>query len=399
MRFVIDKEFENITLDDIKNLVRNKISENLCLDYKLMNYGESSGNKKELLKDITAFANSSGGDLIIGIGEDKYNQASIIPGIESENIASDVNRIEQIIYSGIEPKLNTVKVKYFILENKKYVILIRVQASTLFPHMVSFQKTNKFYIRKSDKNILLDAYELRNIFLKSENIIENIKNINRKIILKVFANETIVPLNNNLPKIIINFIPYLSDNNENIIKLDKNKIQLGFPEQRINFDGILGYKTNQNGIESYCQFYRNGIIEFVSTSDKVFLKTQNPFKKEKINVILGNKNGYEFYIIRKCINFYNFMKNLGIELPIYLFISLVDTKGYRIMYKNEKNITKITNAIDRDLLELPEIELKSYKTDIKKTIKNVINMIWNACGEEKSINFNENGEWIGDKIL
>lgn len=395
MKFVIDKDIDDISLEDIRYLVDNQVPEGISLDYKVKNYEPTSGGKKELLKDVTAFANSSGGDLIIGIEDDKYNQAKTLVGIETDNIAADVNRLEQVIYNGIEPRLNTVKVKY-IEYNNRYIIVIRVGASPLFPHMVSFQKTNKFYIRKSDKNILLDAYELKNIFLKSENIAQNIRNENKKIIAKVFSNETILPLNISIPKIIINFIPYNLD--VNIINLQN--IELDFPEQRINFDGVLGYKTNQNGIESYCQLYRNGTIEFVSTSNKVFLKIVNPYdtlNKEEINVISGNKNGYEYFLIKKCIYFYNFLKKLNIELPIYMFITIIDAKGYRIFY-NGANSIKLTNSIDRDMLELPEVEIKYYDMDIKKLAKDTINMIWNACGEEKSINFNQNGEWLGDEL-
>ena len=395
MKFIIDKDINNISIEDIKYLVENQVPEGISLDYKMKNYEPTPGGKKELLKDVTAFANSSGGDLIIGIEDDKYNQAKTLVGIESDNIAIDVNRIEQVIYNGIEPKLDTVKVRY-IPYAKKYIIIIRIEASPLFPHMVSFQKTNKFYIRKSDKNILLDAYELRNIFLKSENITQNIKNQNKKIITKVFSNETILPINIISPKIIINFIPYNLDRN---IKNLQN-IKLDFPEQRINFDGILAYKTNQDGIESYCQLYRNGIIEFVSTTNKIFLKILNPYNNlnnEEINVISGNKNGYEYFLIKKCIYFYNFLKKLKVELPLYMFITILDAKGYRIFY-NSKNGVKLTNAIDRDMLELPAVEIKSYNIDIKKAIRDTINMIWNACGEEKSINFDQSGNWLGEKI-
>ena len=395
MKFIIDKDINDISIEDIKYLVENQVPEGISLDYKMKNYEPTPGGKKELLKDVTAFANSSGGDLIIGVEDDKYNQAKALVGIESDNIAIDVNRIEQVIYNGIEPKLDTAKVKY-INYGKKYIIIIRVEASPLFPHMVSFQKTNKFYIRKSDKNILLDAYELRNIFLKSENITQNIKNQNKKIITKVFSNETILPINITSPKIIINFIPYNLDRNMKNLQ----NIKLDFPEQRINFDGILAYKTNQDGIESYCQLYRNGIIEFVSTTNKIFLKILNPYNNlnnEEINVISGNKNGYEYFLIKKCIYFYNFLKKLNIELPLYMFITILDAKGYRIFY-NGKNGIKLTNAIDRDMLELPAVEIKSYNVDIKKAVKDTINMIWNACGEEKSINFDQNGNWLGEKI-
>ena len=385
MKYIIDKDFEKITIDDIKNLVNNQVAEGLSLDYKVQNYDKTSGGKKELLKDVTAFANSSGGDLIIGVGDDKYNQASFIKGIETTNIAEEVNRLEQIIYNGTEPKLNTFKVKYIKLNNytNKYIIIVRVESSPLFPHMISFQRTNKFYIRKSDKNILLDAYELRNIFLKSENIFENIKNENKKRITKIYSGESIVPINDLTPKLLINLIPYSAiNNNKNILNF-KN-IKLNFPEQRINFDGILAYKTNQNGIESYCQLYRNGILEFVSTTSKIFCNIKNPFNEKdgEINVILANKNDFENYIVGKCEYFFNVLKSLNIELPVYLFVSLLDVKGYRIYYKVD-NIVKLTNSVDRDVLELPEVELKYKDVDLKNVLKGTIDLIWNACGEEK----------------
>ena len=384
-KYVIDKEFDDINITDIEFLVDNKVAEGLLLDYKVQNYSRTNNGKKELLKDITAFANSSGGDLIIGVGDDKYNQASFISGIETNNIAEEVNRIEQIVYSGTEPKLNSFKVKYLKLDDGKYIIIVRVEASPLFPHMISFQKNNRFYIRKSDKNILLDAYELKNIFLKSENIFENIKNENKKRISRIYSGDSIIPIDGDRPKILINFIPYHSVINDKIFNF-KN-ITLGFPIQRINFDGILGYKTNQNGISSYCQLYRNGILEFASTTSKVFSNIENPFNTiENVDVINANKNGFEDYLIRKCSYFYDVLKNLNVELPIYMFISLIDVNGYRIYYKNQDNV-KLTNAVDRDLLILPEIEIKSSNFDMKSILTDIINMIWNACGEEKSVNF------------
>ncbi|MBR2141592.1 MAG: ATP-binding protein [Rickettsiales bacterium] len=384
-KYVIDKEFDDININDIEFLVDNKVAEGLLLDYKVQNYSRTNNGKKELLKDITAFANSSGGDLIIGVGDDKYNQASFISGIETNNIAEEVNRIEQIVYSGTEPKLNSFKVKYLKLDDGKYIIIVRVEASPLFPHMISFQKNNRFYIRKSDKNILLDAYELKNIFLKSENIFENIKNENKKRISRIYSGDSIIPIDGDRPKILINFIPYHSVINDKIFNF-KN-ITLGFPIQRINFDGILGYKTNQNGISSYCQLYRNGILEFASTTSKVFSNIENPFNTiENVDVINANKNGFEDYLIRKCSYFYDVLKNLNVELPIYMFISLIDVNGYRIYYKNQDNV-KLTNAVDRDLLILPEIEIKSSNFDMKSILTDIINMIWNACGEEKSVNF------------
>lgn len=43
--------------------------EGLAVDYKRDPYGSSDAEKKEAVKDITSFANSAGGHLIIGMEE------------------------------------------------------------------------------------------------------------------------------------------------------------------------------------------------------------------------------------------------------------------------------------------------------------------------------------------
>ncbi len=383
MQFSINKSLENINFEDIKNLINNQIQENIYLDYKRDLYGKNNGSKKELLKDISAFANSHGGDLIIGIEEDKYKQAFQIVGFTCQNIKEEINRIEQIINAGLEPKLNSYKLRYIKFGNDKYLLIIRVYPSPLFPHMISFQRTNKFYVRKSDKNLLLDAYELRNVFSQSENFIEKIRKENSKRIFSVSVNDTIVPIVNG-PKLIINLVPYAFLENQSLIDFSKKNISLGFPDQKINFDGILGYKTNNKGIESYCQMYRNGIIEFVTTSKQIFDIKQNPFNRtENIKVIFGNKNGFEQYILNKIDFYLSIAQKSGISIPIFLFISIINAKNYRIMYEiNGK--TKLTNAIDRDLLQLPELELKHFHGNLSRYLESSINMIWNACGEKHS---------------
>ena len=179
---------------------------------------------------------------------------------------------------------------------------------------------------------------------------------------------------------------------------------MNFPEQRINFDGLLAYQMNDRGINSYCQLYRNGIVEFLSSSNKVFNDIENPFNvmnvpdNSKLKVIYGGKDGYEYYLIRKSYEFLKILKKFRVQPPIYIFVSIINAKGYRILYTNAENETRITASIDRNILSLPEIELKNYNFDIKNKIQLIFNMIWNSCGEKQSINFNKDGQWIGEKF-
>ncbi len=402
MRFTIDKDIKNITKEDLENLVRNHKQEDSFLDFKRDLYGKTDTDKKELLKDVSAFANGSGGEIIIGIEEDNYSQAKTLCGFTTTNISVEKNRIEQIIMNGLEPKLDTFKVRYIYIGNHRFVMIIRIEHSPLFPHMVSFQRFNKFYIRKSDKNLLLDVYELRNLFLKSENFMQEIRKYNQDKIKNILEKNAILPTID-APKILINFIPFDAFTRQTYLDLAKSNLKINFPEQRINFDGLLAYQMNDKGINSYAQIHRNGIIEFLSSSNKVFDIINNPFviannlATEKLKIIYGEKNGFEYYLIRKSYEFINILKKLKVQTPIYIFISIIDAKGYRILYKNN-NEEKITNAIDRNILSIPELELKRYDNDLKSIIRMAFNMIWNACGEKESINFDNQGKWLGEKI-
>lgn len=402
MRFTIDKDIKNITKEDLENLVRNHKQEDSFLDFKRDLYGKTDTDKKELLKDVSAFANGSGGEIIIGIEEDNYSQAKTLCGFTTTNISVEKNRIEQIIMNGLEPKLDTFKVRYIHIGNHRFVMIIRIEHSPLFPHMVSFQRFNKFYIRKSDKNLLLDVYELRNLFLKSENFMQEIRKYNQDKINNILEKNAILPTID-APKILINFIPFDAFTRQTYLDLAKSNLKINFPEQRINFDGLLAYQMNDKGINSYAQIHRNGIIEFLSSSNKVFDIINNPFviannlATEKLKIIYGEKNGFEYYLIRKSYEFINILKKLKVQTPIYIFISIIDAKGYRILYKNN-NEEKITNAIDRNILSIPELELKRYDNDLKSIIRMAFNMIWNACGEKESINFDNQGKWLGEKI-
>lgn len=68
---MLDKDFDNITLEDIQELKEHQISEGINIDYKESLNLNRRDTKKEFLSDVVSFANSNGGHLLIGISEDK----------------------------------------------------------------------------------------------------------------------------------------------------------------------------------------------------------------------------------------------------------------------------------------------------------------------------------------
>lgn len=67
---MINKHLDEISLDDLKQLRNNVVSEGKTIEYKQQLPTNSDGDRKEFLADISSFANASGGDLIFGITEE-----------------------------------------------------------------------------------------------------------------------------------------------------------------------------------------------------------------------------------------------------------------------------------------------------------------------------------------
>ncbi len=59
------------TEDDLLSMKADQIEESVSLEFKRSQaLGRSERTKKELSKDISAFANSTGGDIVYGVAED-----------------------------------------------------------------------------------------------------------------------------------------------------------------------------------------------------------------------------------------------------------------------------------------------------------------------------------------
>ena len=68
-------------------------------------YGRNDPEKKETLTDASSFANTIGGDLIIGMDE-ANGIPTAIPGVSIANVDADKLRLDEIIRRGIEPRID-----------------------------------------------------------------------------------------------------------------------------------------------------------------------------------------------------------------------------------------------------------------------------------------------------
>src|SRR5687768_2178235 len=106
------------TENDLLNLIESQVSEGKQIDYKIGLSINTDEEKKEFLADVTSFANTSGGRLVIGMNEDKGLPIELL-GIQIDDIDKTKLKLEGIIRDGISEKLAGVVIHALQLKNGK----------------------------------------------------------------------------------------------------------------------------------------------------------------------------------------------------------------------------------------------------------------------------------------
>ena len=80
--------------------------------------------------------------------------------------------------------------------------------------------------------------------------------------------------------------------------------------------------------------------------------------------------------------------------PFLLGLSILNVKGFRM---GVSSIYDVGNLIDRDHLILPDKLAESPELDAASFLRPCFDQIWNACGYDRSLNYDEKGNWNPDR--
>ncbi|MGA2159651.1 MAG: ATP-binding protein [Dehalococcoidia bacterium] len=389
---MLSKSIEQITVEDLQSLVDNAVIEGKTLEYKGSLPGDKDLDKKEFLADVSSFANTSGGDLILGIVEEPNTGIpKSVEGIVIDNVDQTIVRLESIIRDGIEPRIMSIAIKPVYLPNSAVAIIIRIPRSWASPHRVSFKGNDRFYSRGTNGKYPMDIGELRIAFNLSETIVEKIRNFKQDRLSRIFTNETPVTFLEGA-KIVLHLIPLISFNPAQSYDINKitsrreamTPIYCSGWNSRYNLDGLLTYSASQREVShSYVQLYRNGIIEAVEGG------LLEPYDKKLIIPSVR----YEQELITSLANYLNILNALNVDLPILVFLSVLGVKGYTMSDNKQRFGGYDKQIIDRDALLLQEVIVDNYNTKAEIVLRPCFDSIWNACGFERSLNYNEAGKW------
>lgn len=149
--------------DALLMIIRSETQENIALDYKESRaLDKTESKKRELAKDVSAFANSEGGTLIYGIKEDGRLPVEFDEGIDPNEITKEW--IENVIISTIHQRVEGVRITQIPLLTTRpgrvaYVIEVP-QARTLAPHQAP---DHRYYKRYNFQSVPMEDYEVRDL--------------------------------------------------------------------------------------------------------------------------------------------------------------------------------------------------------------------------------------------
>ena len=157
----------DVDVETLRVLVADRVGEGKTLEYKREIPRGGDRERVRFLKAVSAFANTAGGDLLLGV-EAVDGVATALPGVALDNPDGETLRLENMIRDGLEPRLPRVDILPVKVADHRYVPVLRVPRSWIAPHRI--RKNRELYARNSAGSYPLDVGELRTAFTMSETV-------------------------------------------------------------------------------------------------------------------------------------------------------------------------------------------------------------------------------------
>ena len=395
---MIEKSVSSISASDILELVQNEVAESRTLEFKSSIYGTSAEARKELLKDVSGLANTSGGDLILGIAEEG-GVAKQVVGLESFDADRDIARLESTLRSGLDPIVPGILMKAVPVPDAGIVLLVRVPRSWSAPHMI--RDTGRFYARRTNETSPMDRAEIRDTFESHISLPERIERWRDERVLRLRTGEGPTAMHEGAV-VAVHIVPFSSFSAPYRIPsvaLDRKYSEFAPPESsilewRFNLDGYLVWGPQfQNGsptgkAAAYCQVFRSGRVEFVFRASVNGTSGESPLNLYKI----------EKLVMENAWRYISALGKLGVDFPMAVLLSLLDVKGRSAWIHSAGNDNVDPHPCDREHLLLPAVLFEQVPDDLPLAMRPVFDSLWSAFGVPLSLCYSNAGRWIIDSL-
>lgn len=154
---------DDLNLEDIDKFIKRKLEESSILEYTR---ADALKDRKDLCKEVSAFANSGGGLLIIGINEDERGGKIYPKDITFSDGSVTKEDLDQIFNDNIEPPIKELKIvpKRKNKKTLEVIFLVDIPKSKDIPHFVrpsNFYKRLNFGIKPMTRDEIYGVFKER----------------------------------------------------------------------------------------------------------------------------------------------------------------------------------------------------------------------------------------------
>lgn len=273
---MIPAAFNAINETVLAALIQSGVAEGRTLEFKRILPGPTDEDKKEFLADVTALANSQGGDIVYGL-EEAGGVAAALPGVTDDRDLA-VNRLEGLLRDGVEPRLAGLRIAWLSLASGTGAVVIRVPPSPAAPHRIRFRNSGKFFARNSGGKYEMDTHELRQAFSASEALPDRLRALHREAVLSATTGVNLPFRIHDQPMAIVSITPYgLLRETRDFEVTPENAlapIRADGMEAQHLIEGVLLHsplnaggseESNFNSVRSYALTHRRGRIDVAWT--------------------------------------------------------------------------------------------------------------------------------------
>ena len=394
--------FREIDEKALAALVASGVGESRTLEFKQDLQVATDEQKVEFLSDVTALANTDGGDIVFGMRAET-GVAKELVGLRNFVPDGRIGQLENLLRDFVQPRLPGLQIEARVLGNGNHALLVRAGRSFAAPHMVRHQGVTRFCGRNSNGKYDLDVQQVRSAFLGSEGMSDKLRNFRLDRINKLISGGAPVKLTS--PHLmVLHLFPVVSARPDlRLGTMDLQKLlekHLVWPMNSrgygpsFNMDGLIAVSNaGADGSNSLVQVFRNGFLEAVESetlSPKVL-----PGGSEPAAIIPGI--AWEKRILEASSKYVKAMEVLNLPPPYVASVSLLNVRGY-VMYAGPRYWGGDGRPVDRDHLLTDEVLIEDPEKPIWRVFRPLFDQVWNGCGWAASLNYDRDGNWAAEPI-
>lgn len=377
----------------IEQILDNKERESERLEFKDYRFEQgkfnSLGQKEsdKFLKEICAFANTYGGTIVLGIGEDEnHNPDKLVDtGVTPELFEEWEKALRNKIATQTIPVLYGIKAEHMTVREKN-CILITVPRSVLKPHAFNSGSRDDIYMRNGNTSSPMRYNDLKHSFLEFDHIMQKIQGYRDErlsFLLNGDLDETLIEM----PFLLLHILPEQSLDMSTTVELSKIIYNSAFHPicttsysvYSYNSDGLIKVELgrDQSGLSSYIQLSLNGFLESL---------TLRLWNEEKL--YLPPWDDVEESVVKDIYSLYHELNILGLGDVYHIGMTLANAKGKSLpsrAYYNEDAL-----PINKNLIKTSFVRVDINK-DFAASILPIFTKLSQTMGLSHSTLFEQDG--------